>query len=143
MTEDVLAVADKHPDQFIPFFSINPRRADALDQIDEYTERGCRGAKFLQNYWGVDLNDQQFIPYYEKLKSLNIPLIIHKLLFGTDYPVPFAIRYNSDDLSASRRKEINNISNPFDRYTAALLEYFPADNPVYSNYQKVLHLQDM
>jgi len=52
MTEDVLNVAEQYPGQFIPFFSVNPRRADALDRIDEYIEKGCRGAKFLQNYWG-------------------------------------------------------------------------------------------
>ena len=63
MSEDVLQVAQDHPNQFIPFLSVNPRRADALDQIDEYTERGCRGAKFLQNYWGVNLNDERFSPY--------------------------------------------------------------------------------
>jgi len=50
MTENVLNVTEQYPAQFIPFFSVNPRRADALDRIDEYTEKGCKGAKFLQNY---------------------------------------------------------------------------------------------
>lgn len=238
MTEDVLQVAEKYPEQFIPFFSVNPRRPGALDLIDEYVEKGCRGAKFLQNYWGVDCNNEQFAPYYEKLRQLDIPLIIHigseysidsrprfegidmldlplasgvtviaahmglgrirhkfrfwrnlsknphhfdddyfflleklrlhvnlyadvsailtpfraralrhlskqakihhKLLFGTDYPVPFPIRYNTYDLPTETRKQINSIENPFDRYTQALLEYFPKDNPIYDNYQKVL-----
>lgn len=237
-TEDVLAVAERFPQQFIPFFSINPRRPDALDLIDQYVEHGCRGAKFLQNYWGLDLNDQQFLPYYEKLKALDIPLIIHigseytiesfapfervsmldlplacgvkviaahmglgrvnhkvclwrnlsknprffdpdyftllemlkshhnlyadiaailaplraralrhlseqtevhhKILFGTDYPVPFSIQRNSYDLDRDRRGQIDAITNPFDRYAAAILEYFPAQSPIYSNYQKLL-----
>ena len=84
MTSDVLEVAAKHPKQFIPFMSINPRRSNALDLIDEYVAQGCRGAKFLQNYWGVNLNDERFIPYYEKLKSHNLPLIIH---IGSEYSI--------------------------------------------------------
>lgn len=238
MTEDVLSVAERYTDTFIPFLSINPRRRDALDLIDEYVERGCLGAKFLQNYWGVDLNDERLIPYYEKLLVHELPLIVHvgseytissdaryeriemldlplacgvtviaahmglgrvhhklrpwrnlsrqprhfdsdyfqllerleqhdnlyadisailaplraralrhlseqkaiheKILFGTDFPVPYVIRYNRYDLQSTKRKEIGKVSNPFDRYTSAILEYFPAQSPIYSNYQKLL-----
>ncbi|MCU7843141.1 MAG: amidohydrolase family protein [Candidatus Thiodiazotropha sp. (ex Monitilora ramsayi)] len=83
-TEDVLSVSTRHPAQFIPFMSVNPRRPDALDLIDEYVERGCQGSKFLQNYWGVDLNNPTFIPYYEKLREQNIPVIIH---IGPEYTI--------------------------------------------------------
>ena len=238
MSEDVLQVAQDHPGQFIPFLSVNPRRADALDQIDEYTERGCRGAKFLQNYWGVDLNDERFIPYYEKLKQKNIPLVIHigseytihsfaeyerinmldlpvatgvtviaahmglgrinykacfwrnlsknpayfdddyyrlldmlqqhdnlyadiaailaplraralrhlseqtnahdKILFGTDYPVPFTTRFNTYDLETDIRKQIAQNHNPFDRYAEVIQQYFPPGHAIYSNHSKVL-----
>lgn len=238
MTEDVLAVANRYPEQFIPFLSINPRRPGALDLIDEYVERGCRGAKFLQNYWGINLNDEALIPYYERLKARGIPLIIHvgseysihsfaqyegvdmltlplatgvtviaahmglgriqhrlffwrnlsrnphyfdpdyftllellkrhenlyadiaailaplraralrhlaqqtdihhKLLFATDYPVPFTTGLNSYDLPSATRGRINRINNPFDRYTAAILEYFPEDSCLYENHKKVL-----
>ncbi len=239
MSDDVVAVARRFPDQFIPFFSINPRRRDALEQIDRQIENGCRGAKFLQNYWGVDTNDEGFIPYYEKLRDHGVPLIIHvgseysidsfteyestdmlrlpletgvtviaahmglgrinhklrfwrnlsknptyfdedyfqllemlkshpnlyadisailapfraralrhlsqqtdvheKILFGTDYPVPFTVRLNSYDLSRASRKIIDEVKNPFDRYMAAILEYFPSDSPIYSNHSKVLN----
>jgi len=238
MTTDVLDVIESHPDEFIPFMSVNPRRINSLDLIDEYVERGCRGAKFLQNYWGIDLNDEQFIPYYEKLKSHGIPLIIHvgseysidadvrfehtdmldlplatginviaahmglgrinykwrfwrnlsknpdyfdedyyillemlqqhdnlyadisailapmraralrhlstqteackKILFGTDYPVPFSIVANTYDLTLVKRKQINATANPFDRYVTAMLEYFPEGSAIYGNYGKVL-----
>lgn len=238
MTDDVLEVTRRHPDLFIPFLSVNPRRADALELIDAYVERGCRGAKFLQNYWGVDLNDRRLVPYYEKLIAHDLPLIIHvgseytidsdpryegigmlelpldcgvtviaahmglgridhklrlwrnfsrqprdfdrdyfmlldklrrhdnlyadisamlvplraralrhlseqsdvhgKILFGTDYPVPFWIRFNSYDLALAKRREIGRIGNPFDRYLAVMLEYFPAQNPIYQNHRKIL-----
>lgn len=238
MSDDVLSVASKYPDQFIPFFSVNPLRPNALELIAQNIEKGCKGAKFLQNYWGVDLNNEMFIPYYEKLKEKNIPLIIHigseysidsfkqyekiqmldlplatgvtiiaahmglgsinykfrfwrnlsknpdyfdkdyfqllemlqkhqnlyadisailapmraralrhlsrqtdvhnKILFGTDYPVPFPIRFNSYDLPKTTRNTINMIANPFDRYAATMLEYFPKESPIYRNYTKVL-----
>ena len=238
MSADVLAVAARYPAQFIPFFSINPRRPDALELIDEQVEKGCKGAKFLQNYWGVDLNDERLIPYYERLKIHGLPLIIHvgseysihsfaryegidmlelplatgvtviaahmglgrvnerirlwrnlsgnprhfdedyhrmldmlarhdnlyadisailaplraralrhlsrqkavhdKLLFGTDYPVPFPIRYNTYDLARTTRQRIAAQPNPFDRYMEAILEYFPEDSPIYTNHRKVL-----
>ncbi|MGD8912090.1 MAG: amidohydrolase family protein [Candidatus Thiodiazotropha sp.] len=238
MNEDVLAVAARYPDQFIPFLSVNPRRPNALDLIDEFVARGCCGAKFLQNYWGLDLNSERLIPYYEKLKQHNLPLIVHigseytihthssyervemlelplatgvtviaahmglgrfehkllawrnlskqpryfdrdyfrllemltqyqnlyadisailvplraralrhlseqkqvhdKILFGTDYPVPFTVRLNCLDLNSATRKQIAQIENPFDRYTAVILEHFPAENPIYRNHQKLL-----
>ena len=237
-TEDVLDVANEYADCIIPFLSINPLRRNALELIDEYTERGCKGAKFLQNYWGVDLNDPKFGPYYEKLKEKGLPLIIHigseysissfaeyeriemlrqplevgvkviaahmglgrvehkamfwrnlsrnpayydrdyfrllelleseanlyadisailaplraralrhlseqrqvhhKLLFGSDYPVPFTVRLNSYDMPKNRRREIAKVDNPFDRYAETILEYFPEGHPIYENHRKVL-----
>jgi len=238
MNEDVLAVAKRYPEQFIPFFSVNPRRPDALELIDRYLEQGCKGAKFLQNYWALDCNDERLRPYYAKLAQRGIPLIIHigseytidsdaryerpdmlalplatgvnviaahmglgrvnhklrvwrnfskspahfdddyfrllemlethdnlyadisailapmraralrhlskqtsvhgKLLFGTDYPVPFTVRWNSYDLESTTRKRLGEESNPFDRYSQAMLAYFPEESPIYSNYRKVL-----
>jgi len=238
MTHDVIKVAAEYPGLFIPFMSINPRRPNALDLIDKYASQGCQGAKFLQNYWGVDLNDEGFIPYYEKLKHYRLPLIIHigseysissdtryesvnmlklpletgvtviaahmglgrinhkicfwrnlsknpkyfdkdyftllemlkhynnlyadisatlvplraralrhlsqqteihhKLLFGTDYPVPYMLRFNTHDLSSDKSRSIDQIANPFDRYAKAMLAYFPEENPLYTNYKKIL-----
>ena len=68
--DDVMDVAGRYPEQFIPFFSVNPRRPDALDRIDHYLEQGFKGAKFLQNYWALDCKDERLLPYYEKLKLL-------------------------------------------------------------------------
>ncbi len=238
MTGDVLEAAARHPDAFIPFMSVNPRRCNALDLVDEYVEKGCRGAKFLQNYWRVDLNDRALVPYYEKLKSYGLPLIVHigseysidsdpryeradmlrlpleagvtvvaahiglgrlnhklcfwrnlsrdpgtfdedyfvlldmlqrhdnlyadisailvplraralrhlsqqravhhKLLFGTDYPVPFGVRFNTHDLPSAECRRIDAIGNPFDRYTETILAYFPEESPLYTNYRKVI-----
>ena len=238
MNSDVIKVARRYPRQFVPFFSINPNRPDALDSIDEYVEKGCQGAKFLQNYWGIDLNTPGLIPYYERLRQYKLPLIVHvgseysirsekayegvemlrlpvetgvtviaahmglgqlnhklfpwrnlsrnpawfdsdyfqllelleahdnlyadisamliplraralhhlakqtqvhhKILFGTDYPVPFTIRFNTHGLPREIARRIANTENPFDRYALAMLEFFPHGSPVYSNYHHVL-----
>jgi predicted TIM-barrel fold metal-dependent hydrolase len=236
--DDLLKLYQKNRDIIIPFFSINPLRPDALDLIDKYYELGFKGAKFLQNYWNVDTRDKRFIPYFEKLKEKNLPLIIHvgsessvhsfkecesiemltkpvemginticahmalsytplgilkalsqnpkhfnkeyfqllkmlnthdnlyadisalltpvrakvlrdlstqkeihhKLLFGTDFPVPFSIVLNTHDLTFRKRVEISKIKNPHDRYIEVMLEYFKRDNPIYTNHSKILKI---
>ncbi len=240
--EDLLEVVRRYPDRFIPFFSINPLRPDALEQMDACVEAGCQGAKFLQNYWGIDLNDPRLIPYYERLKRYRLPLIIHlgsefaitserslegvemlelplatgvtviaahmglgqinhrlfpwrnlsrnpawfdrdyfrllemlekhvnlyadlaamliplraralphlaaqhqihhKLLFGSDYPVPFLVRFNTHGLPRETVARIARITNPLDRYVSVLLEFFPQKNPLWSNYRKILHTKE-
>ncbi|ADV46035.1 amidohydrolase family protein [Nitratifractor salsuginis] len=66
--------------------------------------------------------------------------IHRKLLFGTDFPVPYTTLLNTHDLPWRRRLELSRIANPFDRYVETLLEYFPEDHPLWSNYKKVLNL---
>ena len=75
------------------------------------------------------------------LRHLSEQNHIHeKLLFGTDYPVPFTSVLNSYDLPYKKRFELGRELNPFDRYAKAILEYFPKENPIYTNYQKILDI---
>lgn len=234
--EDVAKLYEKHKDVIIPFFSINPKRQDALELIDKYYALGFKGAKFLQNYWGVDTKEERYRPYFEKLAKLDLPLIVHigsessvescamyesiamleqplnlgvkvicahmalsyepshifkalsrkpkyfndeyfslldmlekydnlyadisailtpvrakvlphlcqqkhihhKLLYGSDFPVPFCIVFNSYDLTFAKRISIAKEKNTFDRYFKTISEYFPVDSPIYTNYKKVL-----
>jgi len=234
--EDVNRLYQQNKDYIIPFFSINPKRPDALDLIDKYVALGFKGAKFLQNYWGVDTREKQYIPYFEKLKYHDLPLIIHignessvhsykecesiemlynpveigvntvcahmalsyepfrifkalsknpknfndeyfqllkmlkthdnlyadisalltpvrakvlmhlseqkdihnKLLFGTDFPVPFTTVLNTHRLSIKKSLEISNEKNPFDRYTKIILEFFDKESDIFSNYKKLI-----
>lgn len=234
--DDLLKVYQEYPNEIIPFFSINPKRPDALELIDKYYALGFKGAKFLQNYWGVDTNEKRYEEYFKKLAKLDLPLIVHigsessvhsfkecetldmlnaplkfgvktiaahmalsyspwnlfkafsknpnnfndeyhkllkmlethenlyadisalltpvrakvlphlskqtqihnKLLYGTDFPVPFTTLMNSFDLPIKKRFELSKIKNPFDRYASIILEYFKEDNPIYSNYKKLI-----
>ncbi len=75
------------------------------------------------------------------LRHLSQQHHIHdKLLFGTDYPVPFSTVFNSYDVNYRRRFELARIANVFDRYTQTMLEYFPKQSRLYQNYTKVLSL---
>jgi len=63
--------------------------------------------------------------------------IHHKLLFGTDYPVPFTTRINSYDLPWAERRRITAEGNPFDRFAEALLAYFQEGSALYENWRGV------
>lgn len=239
--EDILKEYQKYPNEVIPFFSINPNRKDALDLIDKYYELGFKGAKFLQNYWDIDINDKRYIPYFEKIKSYDLPIIIHtgtedaiesnpiyekievvdsavkigckvviahfgvysfmeqnyakflnnfsfdnkkfgddyfkaidylekydnvyadlsamimgtraraiedlaknqkqihhKLLFGTDYPVPFSILFSYHSLSLKKRLELEKIKNPLDRYISFVNCYFDENSMLFTNWKKLI-----
>ena len=234
--DDLYQLYQTNRDLIIPFFSINPMRPDALDLIDKYYELGFKGAKFLQNYWGVDTSQKRYEAYFEKLKAKKLPLIIHvgsessvhsykecesleminqpleigvnvvcahmalsykplkifkafskkpknfnhdyfkllemleihdnlyadisailtpvrakvlrhlsqqthihnKLLFGTDFPIPFSTIFTSYDLPLKKRFEIEREKNPFDRYIKATTEYFDEKNPIFTNYKKLI-----
>ncbi len=234
--DDLYKLYQKNQDLIIPFFSINPMRPDALDLIDEYYEKGFKGAKFLQNYWGIDTRDKKYQAYFEKLKEKKLPLIIHvgsessvhsykecesleminqplnigvnvvaahmalsyeplkifkafskkpknfnhdyfkllemleshdnlyadisailtpvrakvlrhlsqqtqihdKLLFGTDFPVPFSTIFTTYDLPIKKRFELGKEKNPFERYIRAILEYFGENNHIFTNYKRLI-----
>ncbi|PLY06468.1 MAG: mannonate dehydratase [Arcobacter sp.] len=250
--EDVLNEYKKNPNEVIPFFSVNPNRVDALDLIDKYAKEGFKGAKFLQNYWDIDINDDRYIPYFEKIKSYDLPIIVHtgsehaiesnpmyekvevanlaieigckvvlahfgvnsimehkpfgvnsimehkpskilnnfsfdnqkfgddyfktieylekhenvyadlsamvmnfrskiiedlaknqsqihdKLLFGTDYPVPFSPMFSYHSLGLKKRRELEKIQNPLDRNVEFFNQYFDEDSCIYTNWQKLI-----
>ncbi len=94
-SEDVWDFYKEYKEEIIPFFSINPLRKDALEKIDEYSKRGFKGAKFLQNYWDIDSNNRSFIPYYEKLLEYDLPLVIHT---GLEFGMHSTKAYESVDM---------------------------------------------
>lgn len=121
-TLDVIEMYNRFPNSVIPFLSINPNRLNSLELIDQYVEKGCKGVKFLQNYWNIDLNDKKYIPYFEKIKSYNLPIVIHT---GSEY----AVKSNS---------LFEKIENPFDRYISFLNHWFDSDSEIYTNYKKLI-----
>ncbi len=73
------------------------------------------------------------------LPHLKTQTQIHdKILFGTDFPVPFSVILSSYDLPFRERLALNRIQNPLDRYVRAMSLYFGEDSPIFSNYKKIL-----
>ena len=73
------------------------------------------------------------------LSHLKTQTQIHdKILFGTDFPVPFSVILSSYDLPFCERLALNRIQNPLDRYVCAMSLYFGEDSPIFSNYKKIL-----
>ncbi len=73
------------------------------------------------------------------LPHLKTQTQIHdKILFGTDFPVPFSVILSSYDLPMRDRLALNRIQNPLDRYVRAMSLYFGEDSPIFSNYKKIL-----
>ena len=73
------------------------------------------------------------------LPHLKTQTQIHdKILFGTDFPVPFSVILSSYDLPLRDRLALNRIQNPLDRYVRAMSLYFGESSPIFSNYKKIL-----
>lgn len=70
-------LADAQPDLFAPIVSVNPYRPDALAQLSHWHEKGVRIIKWLPNAMGIDPEDDALLPFYEKVKALNMAILAH------------------------------------------------------------------
>ncbi len=73
----VLQIAKRYPDCFLPGVSINPKRKDALDELDKSVEEGAVLVKVLPNSQHFDPSDKRFISFYQALAKHRIPLLSH------------------------------------------------------------------
>ncbi len=80
-TEYVLQEAERHPDRFIPFCNIDPRRGSAdlstdfRSMIREYYDRGCKG--FGEILAGLPVDDPRLQKIYEACGELRMPVDLH------------------------------------------------------------------
>jgi hypothetical protein len=73
----VLQVAKNDPDHFLAGVSINPQRADAIDELERCAARGAALVKFLPNAQCFDPADKRYLPFYRALARLKLPLLSH------------------------------------------------------------------
>jgi uncharacterized protein len=78
----LLEVCAQHPDLFVPCVSINPARADALDELAKCKEGGARVLKIHPPTQDVDPGEERFRPFYRKLAEAGILLMVHT---GTEH----------------------------------------------------------
>ena len=70
-------IVRQHPDVFVAGASINPHRRDALDELDRCASLGARVIKVHPPTQDVDPADSRHRPFYARLASLNLILMVH------------------------------------------------------------------
>ncbi|MDX2505559.1 MAG: amidohydrolase family protein [Gammaproteobacteria bacterium] len=57
--------------------SINPNRRDALQRLQVVKEKGAVLVKWIPSIMNIDPSRQDYIPFYQLMAKLNIPLLTH------------------------------------------------------------------
>ena len=57
--------------------SINPYRKDSLERLDKVFQRGAVLIKWLPNIMLIDPADPVIVPFYQRMKTLGLPLLTH------------------------------------------------------------------
>ncbi len=72
----VLQVSRRHP-ELLPGPSINPRRRDAMERLEECLEGGAVLLKWLPATMGIDPADERNRPFYRRMADAGLPLLVH------------------------------------------------------------------
>ena len=80
--EYLFRVVRQHPKLFVPCASINPKRSDALEELERCAEQGARMVKIHPPTMDVDPSDKAFLPFYRLCRKRNIILMVHT---GTEH----------------------------------------------------------
>ncbi len=73
----VLDVTRRHPDAFLAGVSINPQRADAVDEVHRCADAGAALVKVLPNAQHFDPANKAYVPFYRTLAERRLPLLSH------------------------------------------------------------------
>ena len=122
IVNDAMAEANRgHPDRFV-FLATLPMQDPeaALKEVDRAViELGCRGIYLGTNVRGKELTDPSFVPVFERIHALKMPIFLHPLnVIGAQRLTSYYLH--------------NLLGNPFDTAVAAaniifsgLLDQFP------------------
>ncbi|MFH8252967.1 amidohydrolase family protein [Microbacterium sp. B2969] len=70
--------ASRNNDVLIPFGSVDPHHADAVDRIRRLVEEnGVRGFKFHPTVQGFDPSDERWYPIYAAVQEAGVPALFH------------------------------------------------------------------
>lgn len=70
-------VVGRYPDLFIPCPSINPKRRNAIEELDRCAEQGARILKIHPPIQGVDPGEARFRPFYRRCAELGVIVMVH------------------------------------------------------------------
>jgi predicted TIM-barrel fold metal-dependent hydrolase len=90
----LLRITRRFPELFIPCVSINPKRRDAIDELERCVERGARILKIHPPIQDVDPGEARFGPFYRLCARRRVILMVHTgaehsaEVVGNDYSAP-------------------------------------------------------
>jgi aminocarboxymuconate-semialdehyde decarboxylase len=122
IVNDTMAEANRaHPDRFVALATLPLQDPEAaVNEVNRaVTELGCRGIYLGTNIRGKELTDSSFLPVFERVDALNMPIFLHPLnVIGAQRLTGYYLH--------------NLLGNPFDTAVAAanlifsgLLDRFP------------------
>ncbi len=91
--EYLFEVCRRFPDLFIPCASINPRRRDALDELEKCAAGGARVMKIHPPIQAVDPGDPAFRPFYRRCAERKLIVMAHT---GTEHAAEISGHENCD-----------------------------------------------
>jgi len=73
----VFAVASRHKEHMVPCPSINPNRADAVEELERCREKGARLFKIHPPTQGVDVSDRKHTKFFKRCAELGLVVLVH------------------------------------------------------------------
>ncbi|MBX3444916.1 MAG: amidohydrolase family protein [Planctomyces sp.] len=70
-------VVDQHRDLMFPCVSINPNRADAVDELDRCVDKGARALKIHPPTQNVDIADPKHTRFFQRCADHRILVLVH------------------------------------------------------------------
>jgi uncharacterized protein len=95
----LFTVVARHPEIMIACPSINPNRADAVEELIRCREKGARLLKIHPPTQGVDVADVKHTKFFRCCQELNMIVLVHT---GHEHSAPVIDK----DLAAPRRLEL-------------------------------------
>ncbi len=80
-------VVARYPRWMVPCVSINPNRADAIDELNRCATQGARALKIHPPIQGVDLADRRHTKFFQRCADLRMVVMVHT---GHEHSAPVA-----------------------------------------------------
>jgi predicted TIM-barrel fold metal-dependent hydrolase len=124
----VLRVCARRPDRLIPCVSINPRRKDALDELERCASAGARVVKIHPPIQDVDPGDRRFAPFYRRCADRRVIVLVHTgaehaaAIVGTQHcsPARLATALEEGCIAIAAHSGMSNFFDPEDFFADLL-----------------------
>lgn len=96
--EIVFDIAKRNSDRLIPFFSIDPRKVNALNLFKQALKNGAKGLKLVPGA-GFYPSDKILYPFYQLAVDYGVPALIHTGPVVTPMHSKYADPYHIDEIA--------------------------------------------